>query len=463
VDDLSFRAEFHRALDPMAPSAPWLAASVREGLSRRTAKARSARRELRRPMPAWILPAVAALIAIAIIVAVVVGGQLLHFNQFIPVRPPQHGLAAPAGCPGWSANPANGMLMASDRVTSSSVAWADGALRTTDGGSQWTRMAPDEMLSDAPSGTNPDVYPPAYVDYFLDSDHAWLAYGYPSRTSCFDHVTVFSTSDGGRSWKRSHQINAAIQADSSLQLQLDFIDPRHGWLMVLAGGRIVPDWFLYSTSDGGMDWQLVSTVPLMGSWCELKFISLSVGILGGCGNVSGPLPDLTLTPDGGQTWEVIHLPRPFGTMFSVATPVFFDQRHGVVHVMVETSQGNTQTPSGYLAVTDDGGQTWRALPQLAIPGNAAGFAFLDPKHFFALVVDGKTGGDSIYRTVDGGGTWTAVGSVQLPNQNAPQLVFLDAQHGAIEEPGQQIGKGPNAFLSSGDGGRTWKDMHPRVS
>jgi len=465
VDNLSFRAEFHRALDPLAPPAPWLAAAVREEQQRRRRKMGPVARGARRlAQPSWLLPAVAALLALAIILAIVVGARVLLLNQTVPVKPPQHGLAGPAGCPGWGKNSQRGQGPASDRMTSRSVGWVNGALRTTDGGANWQQEEPDAMLSDAPRGTDPAAYPPGYVDYFLDSNHAWLAYGYPSTGSCFDHVTVVSTSDGGQSWRRSHPVNAAIQADSFLGLQLFFIDPQHGWLMVLGSGRLAPDWFVYTTFNGGIDWQLLQQMPLGSSWCSLEFISLEVGFLGGCQNSSGPSPELTVTRDGGRTWNAVSLPALAGSQqFTVLNPVFFNKDQGVIHISTQVFHDNTSTQSDFLDATDDGGQTWRALPALSIPGYAQSFGFTDPSHFFVLVTDGKGSNSSVYRTADGGRTWSSGGVLPALFQNYPAIMFVDAQHGFVDEPSQQIGASPVAFYQTNDGGRTWKDMHPHLS
>lgn len=463
MDDLSFRAEFHRALDPTAPPAPWLRDAVRNGLRRRAV--RPPRRGVRQRLtqPAWLLPAVAVLLAIAIIIAVIAGSRLLHFNPTIPVGPPQHGAAAPAGCPGWSTSPQNGgQNVPSDRMITASTGWTGGGLRTTDGGADWRRVLPDDIQSDAPPSTNRRAYPPAYVDYFLDATHAWIAYGIPSRTSCFDHVTVFATSDGGATWKRSHPVEAAIQADSSLQLLLGFTDTERGWMFVLAGGRLAPDWFVYGTTNGGMDWHQVSQIPMVSSFCGVTFVQPNVGFLGGCLNTGGPYATLTVTRDGGRTWEIQKLPTPVGDQFTVTSPYFFDQNRGVIPILASITQGNTSVPSDYLDVTDDGGKTWRALPPLPVPDYPEAFGFADPTHFVALITGAKGDSDTIYRSADGGATWA--GGVTVPSligQNAPQFLFVDAQHGFVESPGS-VGAGPAVFLATSDGGKTWRNMHPRV-
>lgn len=465
MDDLSFRAQFHRALDPTAPAAPWLAAHVREGLARRRRSVRPGLRGSGRlRQPPGLLPAVAVLLAIAIIIAIVLSSRMLPFNRSIPVFPPQHGLAGPAGCPGWSIGSPGGPGGGGDRMASVSTGWVSGGLRTTDGGAGWTRVLPDAMLSDAPAGTDHRAYPPGYTDYFLDANHAWLAYALPSATSCFDHVTVFATADGGETWKRSHPLEAAIQADTGLQLVLDFVDPQHGWLLVLANGRLAPDWFVYATANGGVDWRPVSQIPLMSSFCSATFVSLQVGFLGGCSNASGPSADLTVTRDGGRTWQDVRLPAPGEGSLSVGQPHFFDANHGVVHVTVSTTEGNVITPSDLLDATDDGGQTWHALPPVEVTGYSQAFAFADPTHFYDLVGAPKGGSDSVYRSLDGGMTWSPVNeSTDAYFMGYSQLLFVDSNHGFIDEPGQQFGQAPHTFLATSDGGRTWKDMHPRLT
>jgi hypothetical protein len=465
VDDLNFRAEFRRALDPLAPPAPWLASAVREGMRERQRRRGAARRGFRVvAQPALLLPVVAVLVVVAILIAVIAGSHLLN-NHVVPVRPPQHGLAGPATCPKWSTQPQSaGTAAATDRMITPSIGWAQGGLRTTDGGAHWSRVAPPDMFADAPPGTDPAAYPPSYADFFLDSQRAWIAYGYPSRVSCFDHLVLYSTDDAGATWKRSQFFNPPVQADSSLQLQLFFIDPQHGWLFVLGSGRLVPDWFVYATDDGGTHWQEQSQLPLISSWCSVRFISLTVGFLGGCENVSGPAPSLVETRDGGKTWMVVTLPVGIGNGFSVLAPVFFDQSNGVVGVAATVNQGNTSTSVYYLARTADGGLTWSLLPPLNLPGFVQVAGFIDAQHFVALEADGKGGITSAYVTADGGRTWTqATGAFPDSFQSYPQITFVDAQHGFLDVPSQKYGSPPIVMYATNDAGGHWTNVNPHLS
>src|ERR1700686_2858570 len=96
VEDLSLRAEFHRALDVVAPPAPWLSASVRDRLRERPRNARMRRGAPAPLRPTWLLPLVAALLALALVAALVYGERVLNVKP-APVHPPPVGQAAPPG------------------------------------------------------------------------------------------------------------------------------------------------------------------------------------------------------------------------------------------------------------------------------------------------------------------------------------------------------------------------------
>jgi photosystem II stability/assembly factor-like uncharacterized protein len=460
LDDLSFRAEFQRALNPVAPPAPWLSVAVRQRLRDRHlehAPGRLGRGRVR--APSWLIPAVALVLAIAVVASLLLAAHELRRPPTVPIGPHRHAQAG-IGCPAWGNNSYGGFTPPADTMTSESTGWSSGLLRTTDGGAHWHDVSPAAMRSDAPSGTDPKTYPPSYVDFFLGSDHAWLARSYSSPTSCFEHLTVFMTSDGGKTWRTSSPILAPITADRDLQLVLDFVDDQHGWLMVLAGGRLAPDWLLYSTTDGGAAWQLVAPLPNTSSFCGLTFISATTGFISDCYDISGPSANLTVTRDGGKTWAPVRLPEPQGSAFTVMAPVFFDTNRGAVRVISQTMQGNTDTYSSYVAVTSDGGRSWRAVS--AVP-STVGFAFdfVDPKSFWALGNDGHGGATTMYRTANGGASWMLVNS-GLPSIDFANVDFFDALHGFIIVTNQSPGQGPSSLLVTNDGGKTWKQINPQI-
>ena len=216
MDDPRLRAEFHLAIDAVAPPAPWLFAVVRDDLRQRSHE-RPARQAAARVIgrPTWVLPLVAVVLSVAIVLALLFVAVELHPSRTIPVKPPP-GPAA-GGCPVWGTQSAGGFVPAPDTMSTASTGWSNGALRTTDGGAHWRDVSPAAMRADAPSGTGKRDYPPSYADFFLDSTHAWIARTYQSVTSCLDHVSVFMTADGGRTWRTSMPVGAAVRADSSAQ------------------------------------------------------------------------------------------------------------------------------------------------------------------------------------------------------------------------------------------------------
>src|SRR5207244_2842117 len=90
--------------------------------------------------------------------------------------------------------------------------------------------------------------------FFLDTADAWLAWPHFERVADMTSVTVFRTSDGGRSWSHS-SVTARPSFDGSLQ----FVDPMHGWAVATissaAGDDPVEVW---RTSDGGVTWAPLS-------------------------------------------------------------------------------------------------------------------------------------------------------------------------------------------------------------
>jgi photosystem II stability/assembly factor-like uncharacterized protein len=270
-------------------------------------------------------------------------------------------------------------------------------------------------------------------------------------------LSVFSTADGGRTWSRSAPVTAAVRGDQYIELRLDFIDPQHGWLMVLDG----PDGLLYSTSNGGRDWAEVSGVSgSFDSFCVMKFLSLTTGYMGSCRNVESPTASLTFTRDGGKTWNVAGLPQPFGVSFIVDAPVFFDAKRAVVSVIATVGQNGGISYLDYLAATSDGGASWHALPAVP-PGFAVAYQFEDPSRFWVLRSDGNGGPDTLYRTTNAAVKWTRVAS-NLPPIYWGTVVFVDAQHGFVIDTNSAIGQGPHDLTVTADGGRTWRTIHPKL-
>lgn len=455
MEDPRLRAEFHRAFDAVVPPAPWLAGSVRQGLRER-GPAVPTRPALRTN---WLAPAVALLLAIAIVATLIYVARS-QAQRTIPVLPPRQG-QGPDGCPQWiTANSGGGSGQSSATMANASTGWFNGALRTTDGGTHWRDVSPPAMRADAPRGSGERPYPPGYVEFFLDSTHAWVARTYGSAATCFDHVSVFATSDGGLTWDESAPVIAAVQADTTMQMQLSFVDPLHGWLLMNAGGRLVADYFLYSSMDGGRHWKQDSQLKDLPPCSGLAFIPQTPGYLS-CKSYAST-PTLNVTRDGGKTWNSMRLPISAGSGYSVQSSVFFDQDRGVLWLSAQIYEGNSPRSSNFLIATTDGGRTWQQagdFPQ----GYPMAVAFLDTNNFWALISEGKVA-PALYQTNDGGKSWAVLTRDLPPWQfGSSRLLFIDQRTGFMFGPSQQLGQAPSTWLVTSDGGRMWKEVHPQVS
>jgi len=468
VEDVNLRLEFHRALDAVTPPAPWLGPRLHEEMQRRRRESFVERARRRPGEFAWLLPAIAVLLAIAVIVTITLSHVKLP--QIVPVRP---NLGGAVTCPTWGFIPVtNGVAPASMRMMSTTVGWAPGDLRTTDGGQDWHDVSPRDLRAGEPFLPGQQtVYPPSYTDYFLDADHAWLLRSYDSPAACLDHYGVFRTSDGGRTWRRS-TIATHITAGLDPTPALDFLDAQRGWLVLTVGSAVrrgtspAPSLSLvYRTTDGGQSWRLISSAGP--SCASIAFISATKGFSACGGQFNGGSSGLLSTKDGGVTWSRESVLG--SSQESVAQPVFFDSVHGAT--VVYQSDGYS------IDVTSDGGATWRQTASAAsgstfVPSGFQPYnvnpSFEDAQDFWlfatppgcdSVCAKGGVVTDWLYHSADGGATW------QLVQRNTPisyptSISFTDPLHCFALQTDQNFA--PEILVTS-DGGHTWRVLKVQIS
>ena len=464
MEDLSLRAAFHRALDPIAPPAPWFAGAVQEQLRARREAYRAARARRRGPFALALPGELGRVAAVALILLLILAslaaffGVNLYIHRNVPVQFP-HALSR--GCQSWPYV-----------VTPDGVQWRTstprtgdngGSQRSTDGGATWHDVSPPHLQG--------------YVDgadalCIVDGGHAFAVETVSTCTptpQC-KAASVMYTADGGATWRQGESV--AI-GESSVSPTLDFFDDSHGWLLTDTGAATIPESkrTVYSTRDGGLHWTQLASGNLgdssalgrTGFNCANSGMVMTPGgdgwitwdcLLRGAQDIRSA-PPVVVTHDGGRTWAAAALspvPGAVGSTCGAQPPVF----SGANGAMPAECNLSGAVVGAYR--TSDGGLTWTFG---ASPATSSTRRFDGATVNFADGVDGfivhRTGdtadpGSSLYATADGGRTWRTVASGLFPRISVRDYDFVDAKRGYAATDSH--------LWRTDDGGRTWAVLPP---
>ncbi len=211
---------------------------------------------------------------------------------------------------------------------------------------------------------------------------------------------LFTTGDGGRSWRRQR-----LQAPG-IPIQVSFVDRDHGWILT--------DQYFSRTTNGGRLWlshdlltafgvpRTVTDVQGKNRFTRLSaahFLTPALGWLGGSKGL------LLKTDQGGGDWIRKDIP---GFRFDIADIHF-----------VDPSAGWLVGEFGFTAATADGGSTWE-LGRVNAAEDLNAVFFVDRQTGWA---GGKAG---IFATSNGGKTWTLASA---ESTHVRSLFFLDGRTG----------------------------------
>jgi photosystem II stability/assembly factor-like uncharacterized protein len=275
------------------------------------------------------------------------------------------------------------------------VVWASGTratvARTIDGGTTWT-------VSTIAGADSLDLR-----DIEAHSDHlAWALVAGPAERG---QGKLFRTQDGTH-WSQTFDTRQpGVFLDA-----LAFWNDREGIAMSdPVGGKL----FILRTRDGGKTWIQTPTdqaPPVLPGEAAIAASGTCLAVQGvsnvWIGTGGGARARVFRSTDAGRTWSVADTPVHAGNsasgIFSIA---FADAKHGVV---VGGEYSKPRMLSDNVALTSDGGATWRLARGPLPAGYMSGVAYIPGTRGRSLVAVGLAG---TARSTDGGESWAMVDSV----------------------------------------------------
>lgn len=361
---------------------------------------------------------------IAAALAVIVVASLLYLRSSVPASSTAPEPPVPTPIPHLS-----GSYSASFDFIDASRGWALlvgygeshrlSIFGTTDGAAHWRRL----FDAGVPSDFDSFRFGNSYI-HFFDSlrGFAWAG-------------SLYRTVDGGKTWIAVSPPGAGPY--------LTMVSAMQGWALPLLDGA---DGGLLTTSDGGSTWTHVPSrlppallVDEVGTAGELAFRADGVGWLGS----SQKTAKAYVTADGGASWrEVAFAATPGAQVYTTGVRLL---PGGGVLVVVYTPGGPEVARASF-----DGGASWRQVLFPPPPALITDLSFVDASHWWAA----RFG--FLFKTDDGGRTWTQVPRADLPEGwSVQQAHVIDSQHAwwtmVATSDSREI-----ALMTTSDGGRTWR-------
>lgn len=248
--------------------------------------------------------------------------------------------------------------------------------------------------------------------YFLDANNGFVC-GYEIDASNATHNRIYRTTNGGTTWTQQFEVvDAQFSTQAHSLHAFSFTSASNGFCVGGVGG-VYP--FICSTTDGGQTWDSL-TLPYIGIVVNIAFPGSSVGYI--CGEPPFANTSLFKTTDGGATWSDISAAASTAMGGCPIKDVdFITTTEGYACTMATSS-----TQAGIYKTTD-GGTSWT---QVHTVGNNEGFTsvqFISSTTGFASGTIGK-----VYKTTNSGATWTLIPVMTIQN-DIQDVHFVNSQTG----------------------------------
>lgn len=419
----------------------------------------SRRADGRAPRRTWLLVAATLLVGTALAAASVAGGRPAVPS---PVPSLPVGLADASATPAPTTPAPTSTLSVTPRfvmppgitgpvgrmrLASPTVGWmatATALYRTTDMGATWTQLRPPgTSASDLPS--------------FIDADTAYLVHdGLPE--------TITATHDGGKTWTPATfevpagSIGPLMTFRSASKAYATFIESETAWDHLL----------IFGTTDGGRTWAgpAHATAPSLAPGAN-KIQGWGSDALwlsdGKADNV--PFDEkLALSSDGGATWTNGSFP-----VDDTAVPGALKWPLAVLaedggHVVMAIAVGDDKTDPQVLYDSTDDARSWQFIRSWPQPNlSDLDVQFLSPTTWVLVPPDGS----EIWSTTNAGASWrakTALAKIWLTTTTFGSPERGWASHACLLH-GHKVLPGPDPYcdgtgvdsvlLATTDGGKTW--------
>ena len=228
---------------------------------------------------------------------------------------------------------------------------------------------------------------------FVDEMHGW-AVGYNS--------TIIATTDGGETW-----VKQECPVDGLILIKLEFVNNQTGYCLSRSD-------YLFATRDGGLNWDKVDTCfKTLGYFSDMSFIDddtgwITAGVIVGL-EEKRLEKNIYFTDNGGNSWKNI-----YSLNLEVPAIYFIDKNTGwALYGGFIDALDDTK-----VLHTIDGGKEWNEL------------SFIQGTPNILYVVSPDTlwiGWTGLYKSYDGGITWTSV-KVVTDLRNHTRLFYpIDGQ------------------------------------
>ncbi|MDP3148856.1 MAG: YCF48-related protein [Ignavibacteria bacterium] len=341
--------------------------------------------------------------------------------------------------------PQNNNLKAVKYITSTFVLAVgdNGAvMKSTDGGSTWTKL-----LAPKNPGVVGETTNPLSSISFINENTGWIVGDY----------SIFKTIDGGNTWQlQSLGINRDMNA-------IFFVDENIGYV----GGN---NGELYKTTNGGANWTKQDLGTGVGTISSIYFINATTGWIAGdlliarttdgstwisAGSITGKHYNIHFidanngfsigqygtffkSTNGGETWTKKTFPS---TSVSLYGAFFKDVNTGIVVCGQWNPNGSNK---GYIYRTTNGGTSWTEI-SAGLFEQLNGVAFIDANTGIAVGDVGR-----IMKTTNGGLNWSSISSGFTSYINSSH--FIDSNTGYIVGG---VGDYDGVVYKTTDGGTTW--------